>query len=106
MEPAMGFEPMTPSLPRTCATPALRGPAIDLTGVSPIYQPRPTRVHTRQRVGGQRRIRTPEGVSQRVYSPPRLATSVSAQKTPKGKEKPAMGLEPSTCGLQNRCSAN
>src|SRR4051812_23176299 len=48
--------------------------------------PRPDMSHlpTPGRSGGQSWIRTSEGVSQRIYSPPRLATSVSTLSLKKG----------------------
>jgi hypothetical protein len=69
------------------------------------------------------RIRTCEGISQQIYSLSRLTASVTPQKilknpmilkliarrVPKLLQKwkePAEGLEPATCGLQNRCSPN
>ena len=67
----MGFEPVTPTLPRLCATPAPRGHC--------GYADEALVGCARRRTGGQWRIRTSEGVSQLIYSQSRLATSVTAQ---------------------------
>src|SRR4030095_6658873 len=67
-----------------------------------------------QRGSGQNWIRTSEGVSQRIYSPPRLATSVSAlslvgsrvirrpRTTARGLSKE---LPPAPAGLCRRCGS-
>ncbi len=52
--------------------------------------------------GGPGRIRTCEGVSQQIYSLPRLTAPEPTHRH----QKPTKGLEPLTDGLQNRCSAN
>ena len=54
-QPTMGLEPMTSSLPRKCATTALRG----------------------RKKTGERRIRTSEDLRQQIYSLSPLATWVS-----------------------------
>src|SRR3990167_380433 len=51
--------------------------------------------------GGQRRVRTFEGVSQEIYSLPRLTTSVSAHHL-----EPLTGIEPVTSSLPWMCSTN
>ncbi len=54
------------------------------------------------RRGGPGWIRTSEGLRQRSYSPPHLATLEPTHVS----LEPTVGLEPTTDGLQNRCSAN
>ena len=54
--------------------------------------------------GGQGGTRTPEGVSQQIYSLPRLTTSVPTQFTTK--MEPPVGFEPTTDRLQGGCSTS
>ena len=62
----MGIEPMTPVLPRLCATAAPHGPTLpDI-----LYN---------MCMGGQWRIRTSEAITQLIYSQSHLATLVTAQ---------------------------
>ena len=67
-----------------------------------------------QKNGGERRIRTFEDIRRQIYSLIPLATWVSLQPR-KVNQIPTQatfemelekGLEPTTCGLQNRCSTN
>ena len=91
---------MTSPLPRECSTTEL----LEHYNASAFPHREPH--------GGQREIRTPEGVRQLIYSQPPLATWVSAPIIPCVRlaactsVEPTMGLEPATGGLQNRCSAN
>ena len=60
MEPLSGFEPETPSLPWKCSTTELQR-QVDIKN------------------GAGRGIRTPEGLSQQIYSLPCLTASLSLQ---------------------------
>ena len=66
-----------------------------------LYQLSYTRIYD----GGERWIRTIEGKSRQIYSLMPLAARQSRQ-TNRNKLELAIGLEPTTCGLQNRCSTN
>ena len=113
-EPIVGFEPTTPSLPWKCSTPELyrlfsvsgrpgsnrqhspwKGDAL------PIELRPPIRIKYND-CGGSR-IRTCEGSRQQIYSLPQLATLVSPLRASFQRE-PVAGFEPTTDGLQNRCS--
>ncbi len=52
--------------------------------------------------GGERRIRTFEGINRQIYSLLPLATREPRQI----KMELVIGVEPTTVGLQNRCSTN
>ena len=75
VEPKMGIEPMTSSLPKTCSTTEPLGHT--------CYQLSHTWPNVcNQNGGGPSWIRTSEGVSQQIYSLPRLATSVPTHMRP------------------------
>ena len=136
----MGFEPMTPVLPRLCATTAPHGPAKpsctpsnlrerlrlralrwrpplpclppapfpELSnqryGLEVLRASLPTGEPTRvERPGGRWRIRTSAGFRRLIYSQFRLSTPATALVSVP--PEPTVGLEPTTDGLQNRCSA-
>ena len=136
----MGFEPMTPVLPRLCATTAPHGPAKPTCTSSlrakaralahqddpplpePAAEPAPETSHpcsatsagtsskpphwgtTRvEQPGGRWRIRTSAGFRRLIYSQFRLSTPATALVYVP--PEPAVGIEPTTYGLQNRCSA-
>ena len=116
-EPVMGFEPMTPVLPRLCAATAPHGLASENGDV--IF-------------GGRWRIRTSAGFRRLIYSQFRLSTPATAHAiayharprlclaapslpllnnpaeqcaASAASLEPTVGFEPTTSGLQNRCSA-
>ena len=67
--------------------------------------------HTdRKKPGAERGIRTPVGVRQLIYSQLHLATLVSRHRNTNSQiitvslMEPKVGIEPTTYGLQNRCS--
>ena len=128
----MGIEPTTPSLPRTCSTsePQRQRYTMPTLSCRPLSF---EMFATREHLGVGREGFEPSKVTQRIYSPPRLTTPASPRRIlhhpfpptaapaaarvhkslivrylrgmmPEAKE-PAVGIEPTTCGLQNRCSA-
>ena len=112
MELSARIEPATSPLPRECSTTELREPKngagdkfrtcdINLGRVA-LYQLSYARTH--HIFGGERWIRTTEGIHRQIYSLMPLATRQSHPK--KNKLELAIGIEPTTDGLQNRCSTN
>ena len=113
MELKTGIEPVTSPLPRECSTTepleqffigengagdAIRTRDIQL-GRLALYQLSYTRIYD----GGERWIRTIEGKSRQIYS---LMPLAARQSRPEKAMELVIGLEPTTCGLQNRCSTN
>jgi hypothetical protein len=94
-EPMMGIEPMTSSLPRKRSTPELHRleksgkrdsnprPSAWKADALPteLFPHHPTLliIPDYQKLSGERRIRTSEGINQQIYSLPQLAALVSPQ---------------------------
>ena len=75
MERETGFEPATPSLEGSCSSQLSYSRPRNSFDLELIYEAgRGT--YCRGLSGGEGRIRTSEGVSQQIYSLPRLAASV------------------------------
>ena len=117
MELTTGFEPVTSSLPRKCSTPEPRelsckfriknGAGEEARTLDPqlgrlvLYQLSYTRLII-SKSGGAGWIRTIEGIHRQIYSLLPLATREPRHIL----MELVIGLEPTTVGLQNRCSTN
>ncbi len=99
MERETGFEPATPSLEGSRSSQLSYSRLSAAISANPATRTSATGARHRPTDGGERRIRTSEGMSQQIYSLPPLAAWVSPRNRWSGVRRLelAEGIEPPTC---------